>query len=190
LSRALEEFAEERFRASHSHLEKAKALAPRATTIRELLGLTAYYLERWEESLRELRAFRRMSGETTQMPVEMDCLRALGRPSDVDKTWSLFRELGGDRETDREARVVYASHLLDRGRVREAWHVIKPGRLVEQAPPNEVRRWFVAARVALAAGDAETGRRLVEAIRRRQPDLPGLDDLAEAISTLSVPPGS
>jgi hypothetical protein len=134
-------------------------------------------LENWSPALQELRAYRRLTGETVHMPVEIDCLRALRKPNDVDKTYSLFRELGGDKDTEREAAVVYASHLLDQQRVQEAWRVIKPGRLVTPAPESELRRWFVAARVALAAGDKEAARKFVEAISRQDAAMPGLTDL-------------
>ncbi|HEY7582677.1 MAG TPA: hypothetical protein VIB78_03540 [Acidimicrobiia bacterium] len=176
-------FADERFRAAVDHLTQVKALAPRAALARELLGLSYYYLENWSQALQELRAYRRFTGETLHMPVEMDCLRALKKHSDVDKTYELFRELGGDKDTEREAAVVYASHLLDLGRVAEAWRVIKPGRLISPAPASEVRRWYVAARVALAANDIGAARKFVEAIDRENPSLPGLDELKDRVGS-------
>src|SRR5690606_16127144 len=129
LARAVGEYADGRFAAAYDQLKRAKQLAPQAATVRELLGLSAYNLEKWEEALRELRTFRRISGETTQVPVEIDCLRALGRHDDAAKTFRQLRDLDPHPATDDEARVVFASHLLDRGEVAEAWRVIKPGRL-------------------------------------------------------------
>jgi tetratricopeptide (TPR) repeat protein len=174
-------YADERYKRAIDHLGQAKALAPQSSIIRELLGLSAYYAEQWLPALQELRAFRRFTGETMHMPVEMDALRALGRPADVDKTWELFAELGGDRDTQREAAVVYASHLLDQGRIAEAWRIIKPGRLVSPAAESEVRRWFVAARVAMAAGDKEAASRLIAAVAREDPALPGLAELQDQL---------
>ena len=174
-------YAEERFKRAIDHLGQAKALAPQSSIIRELLGLSAYYAEQWLPALQELRAFRRFTGETMHMPVEMDALRALGRAADVDKTWGLFVELGGDRDTQREAAVVYASHLLDKGRIAEAWRIIKPGRLVSPAAESDVRRWFVAARVAMAAGDKESASRLIAAVAREDPALPGLAELQDQL---------
>lgn len=182
LSTGVGSFAEERFGAAARSLQEAKALAPRAATIRELLGLSLYQEERWEVALRELRAFRRISGDTTHMAVEMDCLRALGRPADVEKTWALFRQLGGGRAAEDEARVVYASFLLERRELRGAWEVIRPSRLVADAPPSALRRWYVAARVAVASGDARAAAKIAGAIRSQAPDLPGLDGLEEEIA--------
>jgi tetratricopeptide (TPR) repeat protein len=184
LEKGVAQFADERYRPAIESLGQAKALAPRSSTIRELLGLANYYAERWLPALQELRAFRRLTGESTQMPVEMDSLRALGRNADVDKTWEAFREVDSNHETKQEAAVVYASHLLDQGRVADAWKVIRPGRLVSPATEPEVRRWFVAARVALAAHDKEAAQRLITAIERENSSIAGLEDLKAELSQL------
>jgi tetratricopeptide (TPR) repeat protein len=178
LSAGLEAFSEERYKKAASALRKAKDLAPRAATVRELLGLAAYRSDQWEEALRELRTFRRLTGATTHMPVELDCLRALDRPDDaIERVWTLYQELDADRDTDDEMRVVFASHLLDRGRLAEAWRVIKPGRLIANAPEPLIRRWAVAARVAVASGDRDAARTLIDAIRHQAPDVDWLDEL-------------
>ncbi|GIU93407.1 MAG: hypothetical protein KatS3mg011_2313 [Acidimicrobiia bacterium] len=176
LELGLRQFADDRFDAAYRTLTKAKKLAPQAPTIRELLGLAAYNTERWQEALRELRTYRRMTGDTTHMAVEMDCLRAMGREADVEKTWNLFRELGGSREADDEARVVYGSYLADKGRLAEAWAVVKPGRLVAHPPESTLRRWAVAARVAAESGRGDAARRILDAIRTAG-DQPWLADL-------------
>lgn len=176
LESAVEYFAAEKYKQAAGSLRKAKSASSRSATIRELLGLSSYNTGNWDEALRELRAFRRMSGETDQMPIELDCLRALGRVDDVDKTYSLFLELGGGRDTDNEARVVYASHLLDRGRIDEAWKVVNT-RLVANPPESVVRRWAVAARVAHAAGDETATAKFLAAIREDDGETPWLEDL-------------
>lgn len=184
LGEGIEAFSDERYGRALRALREAKRLSPRAATIRELLGLSAYQEERWEEALRELRTFRRLTGDTTHMAVELDCLRALDRTADVHKTWQRFRELGGGRIADDEARVVYASFLLDQGDLRGAWQVIKPGRLVDNAPESRLRRWFVAAKVAAANRDRKAATTLAAAVRKQAPDLPGLDELEAEIDRL------
>jgi tetratricopeptide (TPR) repeat protein len=181
LAKALNQFADERYAAALPELRKAKTLAPRSATVREMLGLSAYYTENWEEALRELRTFRRLTGDLLQMPVEMDCLRALGRKTDVHKTWELLQSLDTSKTVSHEAAVVYASFLLDEGQPREAWKIIKPGRLIASPSPGELRRWFVAARVALAAGDKEAARKLLAALDEQEPDFEGVDELRAAL---------
>jgi hypothetical protein len=180
LEAGVEAFGEERFGKAAGALRRAKELAPRAATIRELLGLSTYHLDQWQEALRELRTYRRLTGSTDHMAVEIDCQRALGKVDGVEKTWELFNELGGSRESDDEVRVVYASFLLEQNEPRRAWEVVKPGRLVAQPSESMLRRWAVAARAAEANDDRATARTLVMAIRDAAPDVPWLgeyDDL-------------
>ena len=177
LSGAVDSYGDEAFPAARRRLMEAKQLSPRSSTIRELLGLSSYRCGKWDEALAELRAYRRLTGDTTHMPVEMDSLRALKRYRDVEVTWGRFVELGGNRPTEAEARVVYASYLLDRGRAAEAWTIAGPDRLSTDAQPYERRCWFVAARAALAMGETDPAAQLTEAIRRADPEMPGLEKL-------------
>ena len=182
LAEAVDAFGKEEYGTARRKLAKTKDLSPRSSAVRELLGLSGYRLGEWREALAELRAYRRLTGDTTHMPVEMDTLRALRRGPDVEKVWASFRELGGNRPTQAEARVVYGSYLLDQGRPAEAWTVTGPTRISPDARPYELRVWFVAARSALALGEAETARKLATAIRQIDPDLPGLADLMSRIT--------
>lgn len=177
LAKGMQQFADERYRAAVPELRKAKELSPRSSTIRELLGLAAYRSGQWEEGLRELRTFRRLTGDMIHTPVEMDCLRALGRKADVVKAWDMIQAASVSPTIQHESRVVYASFLVDEGKAREAWEVIKPGRLVSSPSMAEMRRWFVAARVALAAGDSEAASKLVAALDAQEPDFEGVDEL-------------
>lgn len=177
LSKGMEAFADERYPAAAAELRKAKELSPRAATIRELLGLAAYRSGQWEEALRELRTFRRITGEMLHTPVELDCLRALGNHQGIATAWKMIQEADLHPETQNEARVVYASYLVDQGRPRDAWAVIRPGRLVASPTPGQLRRWFVAARVALAAGDPDAARKLLDAVESHEVDFEGVEEL-------------
>lgn len=182
LAKALESFVDERYPGALTDLRKAKKLSPRSATIRELLGLSAYRTGTWEEALRELRTFRRLTGDLIHYPVEMDCLRGLKRTDDVVRAWDRFQTYDVSPTVNHETRVVYASFLLDQGRPHDAWSVIKPGRLVASPTSGELRRWYVAARVALEAGDVDAARRLVAALDEQEPDFEGIDQLRRAVS--------
>ncbi len=181
LSKGMDHFADERYAAAAGELRKAKELSPRSSTIRELLGLSAYRSGQWEEALRELRTFRRITGDLIHMPVEMDCLRAVGRKADVAKTWERIQEYDVSATINNEARVVYASFLLDEGRPRDAWVIIKPGRLIASPSPGELRRWYVAARVAVEAGDKDAARKLIAALDQHEPDFDGVEELRQTL---------
>lgn len=182
LSKAMELFADERYPAAVNDLRKAKELSPRSATIRELLGLSAYRSSNWKEGLSELRTFRRLTGDLIHYPVEMDCLRGLGRTDDVIKAWERLGDYDISPTINHEARVVYASFLLDEGRPRDAWPVVKPGRLTATPTAGELRRWFVAARVAVAAGDMEAARRLIAALDEQEVDFEGVDELRRSLA--------
>ena len=152
-------------------------MTSRVAAVRELIGLSAYRLGRWDEALRELRTYRRMSGDASHLPIEMDVLRALERPDDVEKAWKELQRVGGDRFTMSEGRVVFASYLLDLDRPKDAWRVVGPKSLTKDPSEPDLREWFVAARVAARLGDMGTARRLYERVQKADPAFPGLDEL-------------
>ena len=88
LGAASEALADGKYQSAVKHGLRAKNLSPQDPTVRETLGLAAYRLGDWPTALRELRAYRRMAGETTHMPIEMDVLRAQGRSKDVEEAWT------------------------------------------------------------------------------------------------------
>jgi tetratricopeptide (TPR) repeat protein len=180
LQEAAQAFAGGKHGRSLKLAQQAKELSPRDATVRELLALSAYRLGQWDVALRELRTYRRYTGDTTHLAVEMDVLRALDRPDDVDEAWTLMGRLGGSREARAEVQVVYGAHLLDRNEARRAWEVTKPGRITQDPSESDLRVWYVAARAAAELGDRGTARRLFEAIQETDPAFPALDELDRA----------
>ena len=162
--------------------QQAKELSPRDATIREILALSAYRLGRWDLALRELRTFRRFTGEDTHMPVEMDVLRALDRGADIESVWKAFNGMrGGMRSTRDEARVVFGSFLLDTGDARRAWEVTDPRRMSANPEESELRVWYVASRAAHRLGDKVTARQIYQAIEEADTAFPGLDELSREL---------
>lgn len=62
------------------HSLAASRRAGRLALVREAVGLAAYAAGDYAEALRELRTYRRISGDQTHLPVQADCERGLGRP--------------------------------------------------------------------------------------------------------------
>lgn len=181
LAAAAEAFTDGQYHAAVRKAEHAKELASRDATIREILGLSAYRVGDWQKALRELRTYRRLSGETTHMPVEMDALRALDRPRDVDAAWQEFRKLGGGPAVKKEARVVYASHLIDLDELDKAADVAGSPKKVADPWPEDLRLWYVAARIAALRGDRSRARAIAADIVLADPSFPGLDELDRLI---------
>src|SRR6266496_3832125 len=80
LARAVELLSRGDVRQGGSEAERAKAQAPRSGAVREVLGLAYYEADRWREALRELQAYRRMTGRADQNHLIADAYRALGSP--------------------------------------------------------------------------------------------------------------
>ena len=185
LGAASEALGDGNYQAAVRHGNRAKALSPSDATIRETIGIAAYRLGDWKTALTELRAYRRMAGETTHLPIEMDVLRAQGRNRDVEQAWKELQKRGGHGLVMNEGKVVYASFLLDEGRAPEAWKIIKPGRIEEDPNEGHLRLYFVAARTAAALGDSETARDLSNVIVTTDPSFPGWEQLESEIAKIS-----
>lgn len=67
-------------RAAYAHAMAAQRRAGRIAVVREAVGVAAYHAGLWAEALSELRAARRMSGSSHQLPLMADAERGLGRP--------------------------------------------------------------------------------------------------------------
>lgn len=65
---------------AYEHAKAAYRRAARIDIVREALGLTAYANEKYGEALRELRTYRRMSGDISHAYLEADCERGMGKP--------------------------------------------------------------------------------------------------------------
>jgi len=185
LGAASEALGEGHYQNAVKHGQRAKALSPNDSTVRETIGIAAYRLGDWSTALNELRAYRRMAGETTHLPIEMDILRAQERDADVEKAWSELKKRGGHGLVMNEGTVVYGSYLLDKGRAEEAWKVVNPGRI--EASPNEahLRLYFVAGRAAAALGDRETAKKFSDTIVLADPGFPGWEQLESEIAAIA-----
>ena len=114
---------------SDRHPEAEKLLAPIASQapdvaeVRELYGLVLYRLGHWRKAIRELEAFRGLTGETVeQHPVLCDCYRALGLWAKAEEVWEEFQMASPAPSPDlaAEGRIVYAGALADQGKFAEA----------------------------------------------------------------------
>lgn len=185
LGAASEALADGKYHAAVKHGNRAKALSPQDPTTRETIGVAAYRMGDWQTALTELRAFRRMQGDTTHLPVEMDVLRAQGKKRDVEAAWNELQRRGGHGLVMNEGKVVYGSFLLDEGRADEAWEVVNPGRVVSEPNEAHLRLYYVAARIAAARGDRATARNLADTIVMTDPSFPGFEQLEAEIAKVT-----
>lgn len=154
LARAIELLDREDPKAAAAEAQKAKALAPRAGAVREVLGLAFYGLGRWQDALTELKAYKRISGRSDQNHLIADSLRGLGRPADaVPLAEEMLRVKGVPNEAKAEAVIVAASALADQRRFAEALAFLGRARTREDvAQEYTLRLWYVKGDILERAG--------------------------------------
>ncbi len=162
---------------------RAKSLATRSALVREILGMAHYRQEQFRDALRELRAYRRISGRPDQNHLIADCHRALGTP---EKAPAVVQEALSARlspEVRAEAAVVGASALADMGRFEEALTLLRRfSTNADVARPHDLRVWYVAGDVLERAGRP---REAAREFRRVIEHDPAAFDAAERLASLS-----
>lgn len=152
-------FERERYEEARKLLRPLAELAPQASTVRELLGLTYYRLGKWSDALRELSAFREMARSTEQHPVLADCNRALKRHREVEDLWEELREESPSPDLVAEGRIVMAGSLADRGMLTEATSLLERSQKgVKRAQVHHLRQAYVLADLYERGGDIARAR--------------------------------
>jgi len=147
-----------------------------------VLGIALYRAGRFRDALRELQAYRRITGRLDQNHLIADSHRALGQP---EKAIDPAREALRARipqEAKAEAAVVGAFALADLGRSGEALSILNsfptdPARASE----SDLRVWYATADILARAGRK---REAVEEFRRIMRHDPAAFDVAERVAQL------
>jgi tetratricopeptide (TPR) repeat protein len=181
--RAIDALSRERFAEAERHASRLKSLASRSAAAREILGIAQYRRGRFREALRELQAYRRMTGRSDQNHLIADCHRALGAP---EKAVPLAQEALAARvgpEVKAETVVVAASALADLGRYEEALTVLRRFRTDSGgARPYDLRIWYVTGDVLERAGQRQAAAEEFRRVVRHDADA---FDAAERLAALS-----
>jgi tetratricopeptide (TPR) repeat protein len=157
--------------------------APAAASVRELHGLTLYRLGRWRDAVKELEAFRSLTGSADQHPVLADCYRALRRYAEVDELWDELREASPGAEIVTEGRIVVAGAYADQGRLRDAIRLLEQGPVAVTKPRlHHLRLWYALAGLFERAGDVTRARELFLRIANHDD---GFADVVQRLRSLS-----
>jgi tetratricopeptide (TPR) repeat protein len=173
-----------------AHARAARDRASRIAVVREAVGVAAYHAGDYAEAARELRAYRRMSGDPGYRAVLADCERALGRP---EVALRLVREALGarpDAEETVELRLVEAGARQDLGELSAARLVLE-GALggaprpdaVDLTDPSVLRLAAAYADLLEAAGDVAAAEHWRAAVAAHTPE----EDVEFAEEELPVP---
>ncbi|TFV59033.1 UNVERIFIED_ORG: hypothetical protein E4P37_19735 [Bacillus sp. AZ43] len=136
--------------AALAHARAARDRASRVAAVREAVGVAAYHAEDYAEAARELRAYRRMSGDESYRAVLADCERALGRPEVALRLVSEALAQSPDAEEIAELRLVEAGARRDLGEHDAARVVLEAAlggrpRPADLAVGDPIRLRFAAA---------------------------------------------
>jgi tetratricopeptide (TPR) repeat protein len=164
-------YRRERYDEARRLLQPLAQRAPGAPDVRELLGLTYYRLGRWRDAIRELEAFRTLTGSTEQNPVLADSYRALHRYDEAEALWEELRDQSPSAELVAEGRIVAAGARADQGDLRGAIRLLeRAARPVRAARPHHLRIWYALADLYERAGDVPKARQLFSRIAAVDPD--------------------
>jgi tetratricopeptide (TPR) repeat protein len=161
----------------------AKDLAPRSGSVREVLGIALYRAGRFRDALRELQAYRRITGRLDQNHLIADSHRALGSPERaIDPAREALKARIPD-EVRAEAAIVGASALADLGRFGEALSMVRASPAGERLSRGfDLRVWYVTGDVLERAGRRTEA---AEEFRRIIRHDPGAFDAAERLARLT-----
>ena len=154
---------------------------PTAPAVRELLGLTLYRLGQWRTALKELEEYRTMTGSYDQMPVMMDCHRALHFHPGVDELWEDLRQTSPSGELVAEGRIVMAGSLADRGKLPAAIRLLSRDSNVRKPHLHHLREWYALADLYERAGDVTRARDLFSRIDAFDPGVFDTHDRLRAL---------
>jgi tetratricopeptide (TPR) repeat protein len=176
-----------------AHARAARDRASRLAVVREAVGVAAYHAGDYAEASRELRAYRRMSGDEGYRAVLADCERAMGRP---EVALRLVREAladAPDAEETVELQLVEAGVRQDLGEGPAARLVLE-GALGGRPTPAGVdltdagtRRLASAYADLLSATDDPTAGTWRDAVAAASPEEDEDEDVAFGEEDLPVP---
>jgi tetratricopeptide (TPR) repeat protein len=160
-------FDAERFGDAARILRKLSEEAPGSASVRELYGLTLYRLGRWRPAIRELEAFRSITGSAEQHPVLADCYRAVHQHEMVSELWEELRAASPGAALVTEGRIVLAGSQADRGDVPAAVHTLEQGFTLPKRPMvHHLRRAYALADLLERSGENAKARDLFTRIQR------------------------
>ena len=158
--------------------------APAAAAVRELLGLTLYRLGKWTDAIRELEAFRSLTGSTEQHPVLADAYRAIGDSTMVRHLWDELREASPSAELVAEGRIVMAGVLADAEDFQSAIALVAPAiKRVRRAQEHHLRLLYVLGDLYERAGDIPKARQLFERVVVASPEFADALDRRRALGS-------
>ncbi|WP_436326262.1 hypothetical protein [Brevibacterium sp. FAM 27836] len=151
---------------AHEHAKAAMARAGRVAVVREALGIAAYYVERYDEAVRELRTHRRISGSNDNIALIADGERGRGKPEKAIELLKQSEELDLDNDARTELVIVAAGAKSDLGDIAGARRLIEAEDFTQKPSGALVRLMAAYAEVLRIDGEPELADKYEELSRR------------------------
>jgi pentatricopeptide repeat protein len=160
VSRALVAYDAERYKEALDVLRPVLEDLWLITEVRVLAGRLEYRSQHWKAAAEHLE-FSRGSDRTdmTNIPVLIDCYRALKRYELVDELWNEMKEHSPHPAVMAEGRVSAAMSYADRGDVQAAIRIMTHGGEPRQVQPHHLMEWYVLGDLHDRAGDQVTAKK-------------------------------
>ncbi|WP_420097546.1 hypothetical protein [Brevibacterium sediminis] len=151
---------------AHEHAKAAMARAGRVAVVREALGIAAYYVENYDEAVRELRTHRRISGSNDNIALIADAERGRGKPEKAIELLKNSEELDLDNDTRTELVIVAAGAKSDLDDIAGARRLIEAEDFTQKPGGGLVRLMAAYAEVLRIDGETELADKYEELSRR------------------------
>ncbi|WP_208085329.1 hypothetical protein [Brevibacterium atlanticum] len=151
---------------AHDHAKAAMARAGRVAVVREALGIAAYYVEKYDEAVRELRTHRRISGSNDNIALIADAERGRGKPEKALELLKSSEELELDNDTRTELVIVAAGAKSDLEDIAGARQLIEAEDFTQKPSGALVRLMAAYAEVLRIDGEPELADKYEELSRR------------------------
>ncbi|TGD28211.1 hypothetical protein EB835_17665 [Brevibacterium sp. S22] len=142
------------------------ARAGRVAVVREALGIAAYYVEQYDEAVRELRTHRRISGSNDNIALIADAERGRGKPEKALELLQNIEDLDVDNDTRTELVIVAAGAKSDLDDIAGARRLIEAEDFTQKPSGGLVRLMAAYAEVLRIDGEAELADKYEELSRR------------------------
>ncbi|MGA1147561.1 MAG: hypothetical protein ACO3V5_00350, partial [Ilumatobacteraceae bacterium] len=160
VSRALVAYDAERYREALGVITPVLEDLWLIADVRVLAGRLEYRAHHWKAAAEHLEFARGSDrGDMTNMPVLIDCYRALKRYELVDELWNELKEASPHPMIMAEGRVSAAMSYADRGDLNSAIRIMTHGAEPRQVQPHHLLEWYVLGDLHDRAGDPVTAKR-------------------------------
>ena len=175
MAAAAQAYARDRYGDALRMVKNVVQEVPESAAAQELHGLVCYRLGRWKQAISHLELARTLAGDDpSQMPVLMDCHRALGHHRKVERLWDELRGASPDADVLAEGRLVLAADLADRNHLGDAISLLVDagaGRNLRKPAERHLRQWYLLADLSERAGDLPRARELFSRVAEADPEL-------------------